>query len=79
MNHSTSSLSFLVPGFVSAALYEEDPVEQIVVDDSRNVLYTRSEKGTIALYDLGSDGGAITKVAALSQATIVQEACKAAV
>ena len=47
INHSTSSLSFLVPSFVSAALYEEDPLEQLVVDDSRNVLYARSEKGVI--------------------------------
>lgn len=41
INHSTSSLSFLVPSFINAALYEEDAIVQIEVDNSRNVIYTR--------------------------------------
>ena len=35
INHSTSTFSFLVPGFINAALAEEDPLIQIEVDDSR--------------------------------------------
>ena len=70
INHSTSTLSFLVPGFINAALTEEDPLVQIDIDDSRHILYTRSEKGTIQVFDLGSDGQQLTKIAALSQATI---------
>ena len=78
INHSTNTLSFLVPGFVSAALYEEDALEQIVVDDTRNVLYTRSEKGVIQVFDLGQDGMQLNKVAAVTQASIVQEASRVA-
>jgi hypothetical protein len=32
---------------VNAALSEEDPIVQLEVDDSRHILYARSEKGTI--------------------------------
>ena len=28
---------------------EEDPILQIEVDNSRNILYTRSEKGTVTV------------------------------
>lgn len=73
INHSKSSLSFLVPNFINAAFSEEDSIQQIIVDDSRDLLYTRSEKGTIQMYDLGSDGQQMTRVASLTQQTIVQE------
>lgn len=78
INHSTSTFSFLVPGFINAALSEEDPLVQLEVDDSRNILYSRSEKGTIQVFDLGADGQGMTKIAALSQASIVKEAAKVA-
>ena len=32
---------------------EEDPILQIEVDNSRNILYTRSEKGTVTVRDIG--------------------------
>ncbi len=32
---------------MNAALSEEDPIVQLEVDDSRHILYARSEKGTI--------------------------------
>ena len=78
VNHSTSALSCLVPSFVNAALYEEDSLEQVVVDDSRGVLYTRSEKGVVQVFDLGADGMGMNKVAAITQANIVQDALKVA-
>ena len=78
INHSTSTFSFLVPGFVSAALSEEDPLVQLEVDDSRNILYTRSEKGCIQVFDLGTDGMQLTKVAALTLPNLVKEAMKVA-
>ena len=52
INHSTSSFSFLVPGFINAALSEDDPLVQLEVDDSRTILYTRSEKGSIQVFDM---------------------------
>jgi nuclear pore complex protein Nup155 len=78
INHSTSSLSFLVPSFVNTALYEEDAIVQIEVDDTRNALYTRSEKGVITVFDLGRDGTETNRVCSITQAQIVHEASKVA-
>ena len=41
INHSNSTLSFLVPAFINAALSDEDPIVQLEVDDSKKVLYSR--------------------------------------
>ncbi|KAF8787954.1 Nuclear pore complex protein Nup155 like protein [Argiope bruennichi] len=53
INHSSSTLSFLVPSFLSLAFSEDDAVLQIAVDDTRHVLYARLEKGSIQVFDLG--------------------------
>jgi hypothetical protein len=50
-----------VPNFLTG-FAEEDPLVQIVVDSTRNILYTRSEKGTLGLYDLGPTGEAMEKI-----------------
>ncbi|XP_068630123.1 nuclear pore complex protein Nup154 [Battus philenor] len=71
INHSTSALSFLVPSFLNAALYDEDPIVKIEVDNSRHILYTLSEKGCIEVFDLGSNGDSISKVVRLTQGKIV--------
>ena len=75
---SPCRLSFLVPSFVSAALYEEDALVQIEVDDSRSALYTRSEKGVVSVFDLGRDGDETQLVCSIAQAQIVQEAARVA-
>ena len=70
-----------MPSFVSAALYEEDALVQIEVDDSRSVLYTRSEKGVVSVFDLGRPGGNDNEtvlVCSITQAQIVQEAARVA-
>ncbi|KAI5633066.1 hypothetical protein NE865_14194 [Phthorimaea operculella] len=74
VNHSTSALSFLVPSFLNAALYDEDPIVKIEVDNSRHILYTLSEKGCIEVFDLGPDGETISKVVRLTQGNIVSSA-----
>lgn len=74
INHSTSSLSFLVPSFLNAALSEDDGIMQITVDDSRNILYVLTEKGSIEVYDMGEKGTSFTRVTKVSQNTIVQQA-----
>ena len=78
INHSTSTFSFLVPGFINAALSEEDPIVQLEVDNSRNILYSRSEKGTIQVFDLGLDGQQLVNVASVTQQSIVKDAAKVA-
>ncbi|XP_067677422.1 nuclear pore complex protein Nup155-like isoform X1 [Haliotis asinina] len=76
INHSTSKLSFLVPSIFNFS--EDDPLEQICIDNSRNILYARSEKGTIQVFDLGDDGKGMGKVAALSQNTVMTHAAAVA-
>jgi nuclear pore complex protein Nup155 len=61
--------SWLVPNFLTG-LVEEDPLVQIVVDSTRNILYTRSEKGTLGVYDLGANGEVTEKVTSMSAQVI---------
>ncbi|XP_072272710.1 nuclear pore complex protein Nup155 [Pyxicephalus adspersus] len=74
INHSKSTLSFLVPTVLQFTFSEDDPIVQIAIDNSRNILYTRSEKGVLQVYDLGQDGNAMSRVASLSQNSIVSAA-----
>ncbi|XP_024084605.1 nuclear pore complex protein Nup154 isoform X1 [Cimex lectularius] len=78
VNISKSSLSFIVPSFIAAAFTEVDPIRDIVVDDSRNILYTLTTKGTIDVYDLGKCGtSSAFKVATLSHSSIHHQAVRA--
>lgn len=70
MNHSEGPFSFLVPSFVTVALSEEEAIVHISVDDSRNILYTLGDKGTISVWDI--DSGGASKVTSMSQASLVQ-------
>lgn len=74
INHSTGALSFLVPTFLNAAFSEEDAIVQISVDNSRHILYTLSERGTISVFDLGEFGMSTGRLACLSQSAITQAA-----
>lgn len=74
INHSRSTLSFLIPSVLQFTFSEDDPVVQIAIDNSRNILYTRSDKGVIQVYDLGQDGNGMSRVAALSLNNIVSAA-----
>uniref|UniRef100_A0A8C0B305 Nucleoporin 155 n=1 Tax=Buteo japonicus TaxID=224669 RepID=A0A8C0B305_9AVES len=74
INHSKSALSFLVPSLLQFTFSEDDPVVQIAIDNSRNILYTRSEKGVLQVYDLGQDGQGMTRVTSLSQNAMVSAA-----
>ncbi|XP_064386411.1 nuclear pore complex protein Nup155-like isoform X2 [Halichondria panicea] len=75
INHSISMVSFLVPSFLSFS--EDDPLTQLVIDNSRHVLYTRSDNNTITAYDLGSDGKGLRRVASISMGRIVQRSLSA--
>lgn len=74
VNHSSGTLSFLVPSFLNATFSGEDAIAQLAVDNTRNILYTRSEKGTIQVFDLGSDGNGMTYAASLTQEKITYRA-----
>ncbi|XP_077377785.1 nuclear pore complex protein Nup155-like isoform X2 [Festucalex cinctus] len=73
-NHSKRSFSFLA-NFVRHLSFSGDgPIVQIAVDNSRNTLYTRSEKGVLQVYDLGADGQSMSRVASMSQNDIASAA-----
>lgn len=74
INHSKSTLSFLVPSVLQFSFSEDDPIVQIAIDNSRNTLFTRSEKGVLQVYDLGADGQSMSRVATMSQNSIVAAA-----
>uniref|UniRef100_A0A7M4FDX0 Nucleoporin 155 n=1 Tax=Crocodylus porosus TaxID=8502 RepID=A0A7M4FDX0_CROPO len=74
INHSKSSLSFLIPSLLQFTFSEDDPIVQIAIDNSRSILYTRSEKGVIQVYDLGQDGQGMARVASVSQNAVVSAA-----
>ncbi|XP_043495408.1 nuclear pore complex protein Nup155 isoform X2 [Polistes fuscatus] len=70
VNHSEGPLSFVIPSFVTMALSEEEAIIQISIDDSRNILYTLGDKGTITVWDI--DNGGASKVTSFSQSSLVQ-------
>jgi nuclear pore complex protein Nup155 len=69
---------YLTPSFINTAFREEDPVIQMVQDESRHILYTRSEKASINIDDLGTDGQSMSRVAAINISSIVQSAANIA-
>ena len=75
--HTVGSLSWLLPSFLGN-LSEEDPILQIEIDETRHILYTRSEKGNVCVFYLGTDGQSMTRVAASSAQKLVEEASKLA-
>ncbi|CAG2238962.1 NUP155 [Mytilus edulis] len=65
---------FQIPSFLNFSFSEDDPLVQLCIDKSRNILYARTEKGTIQVFDLGQDGKSIGKVTSVPLATIVHNA-----
>lgn len=55
-------------------LQEVDAIVKIVIDDSRNLLYTLSEKGAIEAWDLGTSSEATRRLSRISQNDIAYHA-----
>ena len=49
---------------------------QIVIANIRNILYTRSEKGTVGVFDLGKDGQGLERVVTITTHKMAEEASK---
>jgi len=76
---SASKLSYILPSMLNFTLADDsDPMVQLAMDDSRHILYTRSEKGTMQVWDLGEDGKSVCRVATVSQHTTLQNAANIA-
>ncbi|KAB0800462.1 hypothetical protein PPYR_06202 [Photinus pyralis] len=74
LNHSTTTLSLLIPPFLNTALSEEDGIAQISIDNTRHILYCLTEKGAIRVYNLGEKGDSFNKVCKVTQASLVHQA-----
>ena len=66
--------SFIQDNVLFLCILLLDALVQISIDESRHILYTRSEKGTIQVFDLGEDGKGMSRIAAVSENTTVQNA-----
>eukprot|EP01117_Protostelium_nocturnum_P007889 TRINITY_DN2818_c0_g1_i1.p1 TRINITY_DN2818_c0_g1~~TRINITY_DN2818_c0_g1_i1.p1 ORF type:complete len:1082 (+),score=248.95 TRINITY_DN2818_c0_g1_i1:838-4083(+) len=70
VNHTSSGLIAFIPSFLKFA--QDDPLVDIALDSSRNILYTLSEtKSSIQVYDLGEKGDIMTLV--YNHSTILSE------
>lgn len=73
INHSQGLMSYIVPGFLKV-FAEADSIAKIVVDNSRHLLYTLTEKGAIEAWDIGTDASVTRRIARMSQNDIVHQA-----
>lgn len=73
INHSQSIISYIVPGFLKV-FTEVDALSKLVVDNSRKLLYTLSERGAIEAWELGADSGATRLITRIYANDIVQQA-----
>lgn len=55
--HTSKNVSIFAPTFLLGSRAPTDYLRQIVVDDSRNLLYTLSAKSTIRTFHMKSNGG----------------------
>lgn len=55
-------------------VFHSEPIVQICIDSGRNTLYTRSEQGSLHVYDLGKDANDAAYVADLSASAISKRA-----
>lgn len=57
VNHTSKGVSMFAPSFSFGTRASPDYLKQMVVDDSRNLLYTLSARSTIRTYHIKSNGG----------------------
>lgn len=72
INHSQGILTYVTPAFLNFS--ENEPIIQIEVDNTRKLLFARTEKSTLQLYDLGADGASMRQVTSKSLSAVVNQA-----
>uniref|UniRef100_A0A1A9WLY6 Uncharacterized protein n=1 Tax=Glossina brevipalpis TaxID=37001 RepID=A0A1A9WLY6_9MUSC len=73
INHSQSIISYMVPSFLKV-FSENDPIMRLAIDNSRQLLYVLTEKGSIEAWDMGRDCNTMRRIAKITQNDIVQSA-----
>ncbi|KAF0760027.1 nuclear pore complex protein Nup155-like [Aphis craccivora] len=74
--HSTGTLSYILPSFLTHAITEPSAIIEIAVDNTRHILYTLSENSSIVMYDLGSDGKSTSRIVSLSHSNLEHHVSK---
>jgi len=72
VNLSHSKFHYFVPSFFN--FNDADSIQQIELDETRNVLYTRSENSTIQVFYLGLNGMETSKISYLTSNAIASKA-----
>ena len=44
INHTSSALSYFMPSLLKAILGQDEPIEKLVYEPSRNLLFTKTKK-----------------------------------
>ncbi|XP_058446271.1 nuclear pore complex protein Nup154 [Malaya genurostris] len=73
VNHSQGLMSHLVPG-IFKVFSENDSISKIIIDNSRRLLYTLTERGAIEAWDIGTDANSVRRIARISQNDIASSA-----
>ncbi|KAL5232826.1 hypothetical protein ACI65C_000236 [Semiaphis heraclei] len=74
--HSTGTLSYILPSFLTYAITEPSAIIDVAVDNIRHILYTLSENSSIEMYDLGSDGKSTSRIVSLSHSNLEHQVSK---
>lgn len=74
--HSASTLSYILPSFLTYAMTEPSAIIEIAVDNTRHILYTLAENNSIELYDLGLDGKSTSRIVSLSYSNLEHQVSK---
>ncbi|KAM7353005.1 nuclear pore complex protein Nup154 [Cochliomyia hominivorax] len=73
INHSQGIVSYMVPSFLKV-FAENDPIVRLLIDNSRNLLYVLTEKGSIEAWGMGQDCNTMRRIAKVTQNEISQSA-----
>ncbi|CAI6369245.1 unnamed protein product [Macrosiphum euphorbiae] len=74
--HSTGTLSYILPSFLTYAITEPSAIIEVAVDNTRHILYTLTENSSIEMYDLGSDGKSTSRIVSLSHSNLEHQVSK---
>ena len=74
LNHTASRLTTFIPSFLR--FQTEDSLDNVVVDEIRNIMYTLSSTNQLTVYDLGVDGMQLERIATIS--SLVEDVTKTA-
>jgi nuclear pore complex protein Nup155 len=74
LNHTSSRFTTFIPSFLRFQI--EEALENVIIDEQRNILYTLSSTNQLSVYDLGVDGENLLKIETLT--SLVSDVTKTA-